>query len=293
MPPVTAAKTGPAVTVGGPCQDGWVTDAAIYAVSDVHGHLHDLRRGLRDLGLVDCDDAWVGGDAQLWVLGDLLDRGPDGLGVVRFLRGLQRRAPGRVHVLLGNHEVLALGKWLHPDGAFDLAWRRNGGLAADQHGLSVDDVTWLRALPAVGRVGRHLLVHSDTTAYLGWGSTIDEVNRTVAGLLRGGEDGLRALWRGLTTRLRFTGPDGTDRARELLEVLGGDQVVHGHSIIGTLTGEEPAGGAHEYADGLALAIDGGRYGGGPLLVVRLDQASGSAARVGSRMDRATTSANPR
>lgn len=274
---------------------------AIFAVSDVHGHLDDLRAGLGAAGLVDATGSWTGAGAQLWVLGDLLDRGPDGLAVVRYLRRLQRDAPGQVHVLLGNHEVLALGKWLHPDGAFDLAWRRNGGLAADQHGLSSDDVTWLAGLPAVGRAGRHLLVHSDTTAYLTWGETIDEVNAGVAALLAGDEESLRSVWRGLTTRLRFTGRDGADRARLLLDTLGGEQVVHGHSIIGLLRGDDEddddvdgVDGPHEYAEGRALAIDGGRYAGGPLLVVRLDQpASGSGARRASPLERATTSARPR
>ena len=48
-----------------------------FVVSDVHGHLDDLRHVLAQAGLV-TDDRWVGGNASLWVLGDLVDRGPDG-----------------------------------------------------------------------------------------------------------------------------------------------------------------------------------------------------------------------
>ena len=245
------------------------TAVPVYAVSDVHGHLDDLRRGLQEAGLVDTDEDWCGGEAQLWVLGDLLDRGPDGIGVVRFLRRLQDQAPDHVHVLLGNHEVLALGTWLHPGGAFDGAWRRNGGVAADQAGLSPDDIAWLRLLPAVARVGDHLLVHSDTDLYLQWGDTVADVNATAARLVSGGEAQLAEAWRVLTSRMRFTGRKGAERAGRLLEALGGRQVVHGHTIVALIAGrdvEQPV----EYAGGRALAIDGGRYGGGPLLVVRLD-----------------------
>ena len=32
----------------------------------------------------------------------------------------------------------------------------------------------------MARVGDQLLMHSDTTEYLGWGSSVDEVNATVA-----------------------------------------------------------------------------------------------------------------
>jgi hypothetical protein len=48
--------------------------------------------------------------------------------------------------------------------------------------------------------------------------------------------------------------------------------VHGHSIIGSLLGVPSAqvDGPIMYAEGQVIAIDGGRYDGGPLLLVRLD-----------------------
>jgi hypothetical protein len=47
--------------------------------------------------------------------------------------------------------------------------------------------------------------------------------------------------------------------------------VHGHSIISSLAGglSQDVREHYEYADGLALAIDGGRYDGGPLLLLEL------------------------
>jgi len=246
-------------------------EGAVWAVSDVHGHLDDLSEGLSRAGLVDDADRWCGGSAQLWVLGDMLDRGPDGLGVVRYLRRLEEQAPDRLHVLLGNHEVLTLAMWLFPGGAFDPVWRHNGGQVADQVGLTTDDVAWLRSLPAMGRAGDLLLAHSDTTAYLRWGSTVDEVNAKVSELLQGDEEAHREAWRVLIGRWEFVRLGGTERVRELLDTLGGKRFVHGHSIVADLPGAGGVTGPLLYADGLALAIDGGRYDGGPLLVVRLDQ----------------------
>jgi hypothetical protein len=243
-----------------------------YVVSDVHGHLDDLREVLAAAHLVDEHDRWTGGDTDLWVLGDLIDRGPDGIGVVRFVRSLQEQAPDRVRVLLGNHEALMLGYQLFPHTRFANVWTMNGGHAMDQRGLTGDDVAWLRALPVMARAGDHLLMHSDTTDYLTWGDSVEAINTTVAGLLAGDDaQDHFDVFATLTGRFDFKGADGAEAARGMLDRLGGEQIVHGHSIIGTIVDapSEDTKGPLTYADGLVVAIDGGRYDGGPLLLVEL------------------------
>lgn len=245
-----------------------------YVVSDVHGHLDELRAVLSDAGLAE-GDRWVGGpsgDDALWVLGDLTDRGPDGIGVLRLVRSLQEQAPERVTMLLGNHEALMLGEKLFPDSRFSGVWLVNGGRFTDQEALTDEDVAWLRSLPAMALVGEDLLVHSDTTDYLGWGSSVEQVNATVADLLGGRDvDQLFDVFATLTSRYDYLGPQGPLAARRMLDTFGGSRLVHGHSIIASLTGTPSAQTteALSYADGLVLDIDGGRYDGGPLLLVRL------------------------
>lgn len=258
---------------------------AAFATSDAHGHLTELTSALRGSGLLDDRSHWSGGDARLWVLGDLLDRGPDGLGVIALVRRLTAEAAsagGAVHTVLGNHEVIALGTRKFGDtevvhrGAvrtFASIWARNGGLAADQAGIDDELFSWLSDLPAMARDGDHLLMHSDTLGYLEWGSSVDEVNRAVRGTLA---DDDPVAWFDVLVRLgrrhEFAGRSGTASARRLLDTLGGERIVHGHSIIGDLFGE-PCDSYSEprlYAGGLALDIDGGIYEGGPCLVARLD-----------------------
>ncbi len=247
--------------------------SALYVVSDIHGYVDDLRGGLLGAGLVDSSDRWTGDDADLWVLGDLLDRGPDGIGAIDLVRSLQQQAPSRVHVLMGNHEALALGYKLFPETRFAQLWRANGGRPADQEALTDDDVDWLRRLPVMARAGDFLLMHSDATDYLEWGGSIEEINETVTSLLTEGDDA-EATWEvfaSLTSRFAFAGQEGQRAAQDMLTTLGGRCIVHGHSIIGTLTGQpsEEIEGPISYADGLAIAIDGGRYDGGRLLMVQL------------------------
>jgi Calcineurin-like phosphoesterase len=247
-----------------------VVMGSTYVVSDVHGHLDDLRDVLLRAGLLDSEDRWAGGDADLWVLGDLVDRGPDGIGVIRLVRSLQEQAPDSVRVLMGNHEALMLGCHLFPDTRFAEVWLVNGGHLEDQRGLTDGDVAWLRALPVLARTGGYLLMHSDTQDYLEWGDTIDEVNATVAAMLAGDDAQQHFdVFANLTSRFDFKDDPGI--AHTMLKQLGGEHIVHGHSIIGTLVDQpsEQTEGPYTYADGLVLAIDGGRYDGGPLLLVEL------------------------
>jgi hypothetical protein len=244
-----------------------------YVISDVHGHLADLRALLGNAGLVDADDRWTGADDELWMLGDLIDRGPDGIGVIRLMRSLQEQAPDRVHVLLGNHESLMLGFHLFPDTRFAEVWLINGGRQNDQDGLTDDDVAWIRGLPAMALAHDHLLMHSDITGYLDWGGSVEEVNATVGRVLAGDDAQQHFdLFAALTSRYDFAGPEGVDAARTMLSTLGGRRLVHGHSIIGSLIDvpSEDVDGPISYAEDLVVAIDGGRYDGGPLLLVRLE-----------------------
>src|SRR5688500_13459805 len=53
----------------------------LFVAADMHGHRAEFREVLRDAGLIDACGQWSGQDARLWLLGDYVDRGPDGIGV--------------------------------------------------------------------------------------------------------------------------------------------------------------------------------------------------------------------
>jgi len=83
----------------------------IVAVSDIHGAYDALIETLRVAEVIDKDLAWSGGKTHFVVTGDLLDRGPDSRLVMDLIMRLEHEAPlvgGRVHQLIGNHEVMNL-----------------------------------------------------------------------------------------------------------------------------------------------------------------------------------------
>ncbi|AYN40479.1 serine/threonine protein phosphatase [Streptomyces dangxiongensis] len=284
--PVEPAAAAPAPQpVAGP--------GPLYVVGDVHGYLDELMTALQAQGLVDASGQWCAGTSRLWFLGDFTDRGPDGIGVIDLVMRLSAEAAaagGYCKALMGNHELLLLGAKRFGDtpvnsgagtATFQAAWLLNGGQKTDMDRLQDHHLQWMARLDAVEEVDGHLLIHSDTTAYLDYGDSIEAVNDTIReALTRNDADEVWDLFRKFTKRFSFRDEGGADAVRSLLDTYGGTRVVHGHSPIPYLLGEvgseesEEGGGPavegpHVYADGLAIAMDGGVTMAGKLLVQQL------------------------
>jgi hypothetical protein len=265
----------------------------LYVVGDVHGYLDQLVAALQEQGLIDAAGNWSAGTARLWFLGDFTDRGPDGIGVIDLVMRLSAEAAaagGYCKALMGNHELLLLGAKRFGDtpvnsgagtATFQAAWLLNGGQKTDMDRLQDVHLQWMARLDAMEEVDGHLLVHSDTTAYLDYGDSIEAVNDNVRETLtRNDADEVWDVFRKFTKRFSFRDEGGADHVRSLLDMYGGTRIVHGHSPIpyllgdvGSEDGEDSSGplveGPHVYAEGLAIAMDGGVTMAGKLLVQRL------------------------
>jgi bis(5'-nucleosyl)-tetraphosphatase (symmetrical) len=120
-----------------------------YVIGDIHGHAEVLRRLLERCGFDPDRD-------RLWLVGDLVNRGPDSPGTLRLACDLDRRMGDRFAAVLGNHDahLLALAE----------------GLASLRGRDTVEDVleapdreellTWLGGLPLLHLEGDRLLVHA-------------------------------------------------------------------------------------------------------------------------------------
>jgi hypothetical protein len=89
----------------------WENVSRVVVVGDVHGAYEAVIEALQDAAVIDGDLNWVGGTTHLVSLGDLVDRGAEARRVMDLFMRLQSEAAGsggRVHVLLGNHELMNL-----------------------------------------------------------------------------------------------------------------------------------------------------------------------------------------
>ncbi len=253
------------------------TEAPLFLIGDIHGHLDILVRHLRYAGLANSQAQWTGGNAQLWFMGDFTDRGPNGVGVIEFVMRLQQNAAqhgGHVGALLGNHDVAILTAKLFPDartsgpkGRFYADWVEYGGTISDLEKLESRHIDWLRNLPAMAVVQNRLLLHADAMFYLHYGDTLGKVNAATTALLHSDDT---EAWDELLgfagERLAFDErkAGGVMRASQMLAYFGGRQIVHGHTPIDKLS-KEPLGRitrAYTYCSGLAIDVDGGIYKGG-------------------------------
>src|SRR5262245_1211749 len=74
-------------------QDAFDGVKRVVAVGDVHGGFDQFVKILRDAGVIDQKNQWVGGATHLVQTGDVLDRGPDSRKVLDLLMDLEKDAP--------------------------------------------------------------------------------------------------------------------------------------------------------------------------------------------------------
>jgi len=131
-------------------------DVTVWSCSDLHGQRGAVDRLLQAAGLTDGGDTWIAPPrTALVVTGDVVDRGPDSLGLVRRLASLRAQAPGRggqVAILQGNHEAQVLGGLGGEPEIFRALMAFGGGATLASVGLRQDEWEGRSALEIARRV---------------------------------------------------------------------------------------------------------------------------------------------
>lgn len=117
---------------------------AIYAIGDVQGQRAALEELLAKIS--------PASDDQLWFVGDLVNRGPDSLGVLRLVKSLGKRAV----TVFGNHDLHLLAR------AEGISGAKQRDTLDDILGASDRDelLMWLRQQPLAHYDNGFLMVHA-------------------------------------------------------------------------------------------------------------------------------------
>ena len=227
----------------------WDNVPAVVAFGDVHGAYAELHQALQAAGLIDEPGNWTGGTTHLVSLGDLLDRGDDSRKVMDLLIRLQEQAlaaGGRLHVVLGNHEIMNLtgdlryvapGEYAAFADANEAAPSAEGAKPAgyDNHRRAFagdgEYGQWLLQLPLILQINDTVFVHGGLPPLLAQASITDVNARFAdelsdllslseplqqAGLIDPDQDLLRQA-SGLLEWLEH--PDNTDADAELVRFI--------------------------------------------------------------------------
>jgi hypothetical protein len=114
----------------------------VFVIGDVHGLLDELMQLVHELDP-------QGGD-RFAFLGDLVDKGPDSLGVLRYVRSLVMTFSGSV-CIAGNHEESALRLKVKADKAETWEGLRKAEKEPWLLEANDDDYAFLRSLPLIAR----------------------------------------------------------------------------------------------------------------------------------------------
>jgi bis(5'-nucleosyl)-tetraphosphatase (symmetrical) len=178
---------------------------ATYAVGDIQGCYREFRELVDKCGFDPARD-------RLWLVGDLVNRGPDSLPTLRFARSLGDAAV----TVLGNHDLYLLK--IAYGGA--TGRKRHDTLQQVLEAPDRDElIDWLRRRPLMHLHGRHAMVHAGLLP--GWTATrarelACEVEEVLAG------DACKAflehLW-GNTPKSWDDGLAGWDRLRVVVNAM--------------------------------------------------------------------------
>lgn len=145
-------------------RDAFDDVSRIFAVSDIHGEYDALVDLLKNAGIVGDDLSWAFGEGHMVIAGDIFDRGDqvtECLWLIHRLEREARAAGGRVHYLLGNHEMMVMQgdlRYVH-DGYLSGVVAHSGVKYPDLFGPAMELGRWLRTRHMAVRVNGIVFVH--------------------------------------------------------------------------------------------------------------------------------------
>jgi hypothetical protein len=167
----------------------------VVAVGDVHGGITPFVAILERAGVIDAHRKWIGGKTVFVQTGDVTDRGAgvrDALDLLMALEPQAKSAGGRVHVLLGNHEIMNLVGDTRDTTPEILASFGGDNAYRESFGPTGRYGKWLRGKHPIVKIDDSLFLHAginpDVTT-----DSVDVLNQNVRDQVARWDEGMRLL----------------------------------------------------------------------------------------------------
>ncbi len=217
------------------------------AISDIHGQYDLFIELLKSHKVIDQENKWNFGKGHLVIVGDVFDRGDKVTETLWFLFNLEKEAlssGGKVHLLLGNHEVMVM----HDDvGYIHKKYRYTSGISQKPYFKFFSKKTilghWLRSKNICVSINDVAFVHGGfSKKVIDKENDLSKINRFFKDEILSnnnimkGDPGLLPLLYFENGPLWYRGyanPDGFDeeKAIYILEKLGKKTIVIGHTSM--------------------------------------------------------------
>lgn len=155
----------------------------LLVISDIEGNFFALQSILSNNGVIDENFDWSYGTNHLLVLGDLIDRSNNVLACLWLLYKLDFQAEecgGKVHIMLGNHELMNFNgdyRYVHAKYISDPILKELYALLFSTSSILGN---WLRTKNTIEKIGNYLFVHAGISpAVLGFNFSIENINEIV------------------------------------------------------------------------------------------------------------------
>jgi hypothetical protein len=229
--------------------DEYILPSKLLAISDIEGNFKGFKLLLQGLNVVDTTFHWTFGKGHLVLIGDFFDRGLNVTEVLWLIYKLEEEAlaaGGRVHFILGNHEILNLqGHTQYVRNKYLL----NAELMQEPYENWFTEDTelgrWLRTKNAIEKIGDNIFCHggiSDQLVASGFSiRKVNEICRKYVGIPYEqitNEDALIVFdvktgifwYRGIAKKL--VQPETVTKA---LAWAGGKRLIVGHTLMEDVT----------------------------------------------------------
>ncbi|MEQ9119339.1 metallophosphoesterase [Fulvivirga sp.] len=163
---------------------------SLVAFSDIHGQYDLYIELLKANGIIDNDLNWSYGSGHMVIVGDIFDRGDKVTEVLWHVFGLEQQAEkagGKVHLVLGNHEVMVLNndlRYIHDK------YKTTETLTSTTYDQLYADNTvlgqWLRSKPVAIKINDMIFAHGGLSPTLVNNDvSIEKINKTFADQILG------------------------------------------------------------------------------------------------------------